>query len=500
MRRKLVWGIILAASISVVGGAYVFFVFLPSLEKTFNEVANQLEDAAPPKKDVRRAEEEAAIRNRREAARQKRDNSERRAAEETARRRRQQEAQKPPSSANGDSADKARRPFEFEIQKADDSYTVVRVFYATDRNKKDMTDPKEIYGIERSELTYGFTEVSIPKDHRVGELESPSIWKLEFKEDPEKHVVLLKVEELEKDKYFQEISNRVRESSSKSAFLFVHGFNVTFEHAARRTAQMTYDLNFSGAPVFYSWPSQGSYSSYTIDENNIEWTEQHLEMFLVDFAEHSMAEKIYLVAHSMGSRALTKAIAAVAEKDASFREKIEAIILAAPDIDADIFKDSILPKIKPVAKNLTIYASSKDKALIASKQVHGYARAGEVGPKLVIEDGVDTVDASSVDTSFIGHSYYAEAKSIVADLFEILKFHRTANERLNLALLSSNQGNLWVFKPAAKILTKEPPLGGLSPGVVRYIDDETCGDGLIKKIIEGDATNSIQRSISCVPN
>jgi esterase/lipase superfamily enzyme len=58
---------------------------------------------------------------------------------------------------------------------------------------------------------------------------------------------------------------RVNKSGKKSAFIFVHGYNVTFEDAARRTAQMSYDLSFDGAPVFYSWPSQGSLGDYLKD-------------------------------------------------------------------------------------------------------------------------------------------------------------------------------------------------------------------------------------------
>ncbi|WP_429550866.1 alpha/beta hydrolase [Paraburkholderia sp. MM5477-R1] len=42
--------------------------------------------------------------------------------------------------------------------------------------------------------------------------------------------------------------------------LFIRGFKVGFVDAARRTAQMAYDLGFDGAPVFFSWPSQGQFS------------------------------------------------------------------------------------------------------------------------------------------------------------------------------------------------------------------------------------------------
>jgi len=45
--------------------------------------------------------------------------------------------------------------------------------------------------------------------------------------------------------------------------LFVHGYNVSFEDAARRTGQLAYDLGFEGPTVFFSWPSRGSVTAYT---------------------------------------------------------------------------------------------------------------------------------------------------------------------------------------------------------------------------------------------
>ena len=99
----------------------------------------------------------------------------------------------------------------------------------------------------------------------------------------------------------------MRRSKTANAFVFVHGYNVTFEDAARWTAQITYDLGFDGAPTFYSWPSRGSVPAYTIDEQNIEWTQSNLRRFLEDFFTRSQAQNVYLIAHSIGNRALTRA-------------------------------------------------------------------------------------------------------------------------------------------------------------------------------------------------
>ena len=45
-----------------------------------------------------------------------------------------------------------------------------------------IDDLNNAFGTKRSILKYGIVEVSIPHDHRVGEIESPSIWKFEFSE------------------------------------------------------------------------------------------------------------------------------------------------------------------------------------------------------------------------------------------------------------------------------------------------------------------------------
>ena len=100
------------------------------------------------------------------------------------------------------------------------------------------------------------------------------------------------VQRVEADSFFAGVSRRIDQSSTREAFVFVHGYNVTFEDAARRTAQMSYDLAFDGAPIFYSWPSAGSLDGYARDESNIEWTTPHLRDFLSDLALRSGAESI----------------------------------------------------------------------------------------------------------------------------------------------------------------------------------------------------------------
>lgn len=101
----------------------------------------------------------------------------------------------------------------------------------------------------------GTCEVSIPRDHRVGVVERPVWWRFEFRPDPNKHIVLHSISPSTTSAFLAELNGRLDRSQTRMAFVFVHGFNVSFEDAALRTAQLAYDLDFDGAPLMYSWPS-----------------------------------------------------------------------------------------------------------------------------------------------------------------------------------------------------------------------------------------------------
>jgi esterase/lipase superfamily enzyme len=301
------------------------------------------------------------------------------------------------------------------------------------------------YGPERGKLELGTCEVSIPKLHEVGELESPSVLRLEFHEDPNRHVMLLGVRPEPADRFFADLRECVGRSKQKSAFVFVHGYNVSFEDAARRTAQIAYDLKFEGAPIFFSWPSQAGILSYAVDETNVSWAAPHLLSFLTEVAQQSGAQRIHLIAHSMGNRALTSALRDLSLMQKSDRPTFDEVVLTAPDIDADIFVNDIAPAIVKTARRVTLYSSSNDEALIVSKKVHGYPRAGDSGSQLVVLPGIDTVDVSAVDTSLLGHTYYGDNSTVLADIFELLNASKPADQRQWLHPERLGILKYWVF-------------------------------------------------------
>jgi esterase/lipase superfamily enzyme len=327
-----------------------------------------------------------------------------------------------------------------------ENQTWVRVFYATDRRKDIDLRDRISYGATRSDdgkLNYGECTISIPKVHKVGKMESPSILRLEFRPNPKKHIVLAQTISLDQKRFFKNVATSVSRSKAKDAFVFVHGYNVSFEDAARRTGQITFDLSFIGAPIFYSWPSNGHIADYIKDETNVSWSAPHFEHFLSLLAAHSGAARIHIIAHSMGNRIICDALKHIAASP-DRAMKFNHLVLAAPDIDADTFRE-LAATLQMLSVRVTLYESSNDKAILASKRLHGSPRAGE--PLLVIP-GLDTVDASAISTDFLSHSYFSDNWPLLADIHSILAFDRTPAERFGLAKMTDPRGEYYAFRKA----------------------------------------------------
>jgi esterase/lipase superfamily enzyme len=128
------------------------------------------------------------------------------------------------------------------------------------------------------------------------------------------------------------------------------------------------------------------------------------------------------------------------------------IVLTAPDIDAAVFAD-LAQSFRHVGERVTLYASSNDEALKASKKVHGYQRAGESAPEVLVIPGIDSIDVSRVDTSLLGHSYFGDNCSVISDLLGLLRKREPPDRRTGL---QKQQKGYWLFSANSAC----PPPGG----------------------------------------
>jgi esterase/lipase superfamily enzyme len=225
--------------------------------------------------------------------------------------------------------------------------------------------------------------------------------------------------------------------------MFIHGFNVGFDDAVYRTAQLSSDLQWKGMTLLYSWASNGQLVRYSADIENNDKTVTALKGFLLDTASRTGVTSIHVIAHSMGNRALANALHQIALAQAHESVRIQNLVLTAPDIDADVFRD-IAAEVAKTAKRTTLYASSRDKALMLSKKRAVYPRAGDA-TEIVIVDGVDSIDATALRTDFVSHSYYGDSDPVLTDIHHLLT-HGTPPPRFGLQGVPKNAPKYWRFQ------------------------------------------------------
>lgn len=335
-------------------------------------------------------------------------------------------------------------------------YLEIPIFFATDRAPAPDVGIDPFFTGERGDgsLIFGVARVSVPDDHRQGALEKPRWWKLQFSEDPERFIVVLGVEPNERAAFVARARDLITNAPLRDALIFIHGYNVSFADGARRAAQIAYDLNFEGLTMLYSWTSEGTTFltkkraalSYMVDRGNaMTWSPKRFQQFLTLALAELGAASVHAIAHSMGNEVLVNALqsfdtGALPPGSAQLRQ----IIFAAPDVDAAHFRD-LAEQFHKRAQRCTLYASSKDKALVASQVLQKYARAGQAGDGIVVVQGVDTIDASELDTGFMSHSYIGDRTSILSDVYYLIRKDIPPDERF-LAAVEGEGGRHWMFR------------------------------------------------------
>lgn len=324
-------------------------------------------------------------------------------------------------------------------------FSVVPVYYATDRKPSGKQDPGKFFtgNPDPSNLHFGKCMVSIPAIHELGEIERPKWWKAEFAENPGKHVALKEIRPLSEEDFYGEMRWDVTLADRKEALVYIHGFNVSFGEAAMHAAQIVYDVSFKGVPLLYSWPSKGEVAKYRKDGRRNAATVPNLEYFLESLAANGGFDQIHIVAHSMGNQALAQTLMNLAEENPE-NPLFGQVILAAPDVDSREFVEVIAPAIRRTAHNVTLYASAKDKALLLSQLINKGVRAGAGGEDCVVTPFAETVDASDIDTDFLGHSYFSNTWLLINDLYYLINKGLSADQRF-LRVKTKQGWKYWAF-------------------------------------------------------
>ena len=219
--------------------------------------------------------------------------------------------------------------------------------------------------------------------------------------------------------------------------LFVHGFKVSFSESILRAAQLGHDLNIEGAVAAFSWPCSKELvkngipvlnwkERYRDDEKRIAASIPGITEWIAKLGR--LEGTLNIVAHSMGNRGLLGALLNLIEGAESLN--LGQVFFTAPDVDQTEFVEHA-GKVIGSCNRATLYASLRDRALWASRQLAGGARAGLV-PPFAVCDGLDTIDVKdsfSVLSFATGHSYYAEHASVLRDVRSLIADSRPPNIR-----------------------------------------------------------------------
>jgi esterase/lipase superfamily enzyme len=155
----------------------------------------------------------------------------------------------------------------------------------------------------------------------------------------------------------------------------------------------------------------------------------------------------------MGADATSQAIAELADEGKIF----DQIILAAPDIDREVFRDQLAPRMAKTAGRMTLYCSKNDWALIASKTFNDAPRAGDSSIGALVLDEVDTVDASDIDTDLLGHSYFGDCIPLLDDVRQLFYANRPPIERSLIPWPVGMQKVYWTLPEANAAIEQDAP-------------------------------------------
>lgn len=237
------------------------------------------------------------------------------------------------------------------------------------------------------------------------------------------------------------LRQRLIESDRKDVYIFVHGFNNSFEDSLFRVAQLWHFMGRPGVPVAYSWPAgYGGLFGYAYDRESGEYTVFHLKRFLVAMAQSPHVERIHLIAHSRGADVAVTALRELnihyKARGLSTREqlKLENLVLAAPDLDADVFEQRFaIEDLHLVAGRTTVYLSQSDLALTFSNWLFGgRRRLGNLSPKEFTTDARQKMSKlnkfSLIECQVRGystsHDYVFAHPAVLSDVVLLLRDNR----------------------------------------------------------------------------
>ena len=313
-----------------------------------------------------------------------------------------------------------------------------RVFIITTRAASEVVGAF-FSGARAPELGLASVDVTVPPTHVVGQLERSR----SLPPDPRKYFAVVDPMVFPNRSGFVSQIDRelaTRPASERKVLLFVHGYNNTTSDAVLRLTQFVQDTDYSGVPVLFTWASAASAPRYVYDLNSALVARAKIPE-MGSILQQTNARDVDIFAHSMGCLLTMEGLVDAAQDGRlGNMTRIKHIILAAPDIDLDLFRSQLSQLPESVRNKIYILVSKDDAALRFSRVIAGgVPRVGATDATVLEQLGVTVIDLSQVDDSSSGsHSKFAGSPEVVqligAGLSRSTRFGVEGNQPLDRIL------------------------------------------------------------------
>ncbi|MFZ1774813.1 MAG: alpha/beta fold hydrolase [Rhizobiaceae bacterium] len=164
-----------------------------------------------------------------------------------------------------------------------------------------------------------------------------------------------------------------RKNGKPQIGVFVHGYNTTYGEAVAHVAEMAAGADGSLTPVLFAWPSSGRPTGYVADRDAAAFSRDALVELISGLTSDKRLGEVTIIAHSMGALLTVEALRQLRLGGETRRFSGLRVILAAPDIDIDLFRSQI-KKIGPLPNPMILLVSPDDRILRLSGRIGGDRR------------------------------------------------------------------------------------------------------------------------------
>jgi esterase/lipase superfamily enzyme len=337
--------------------------------------------------------------------------------------------------------------------------SIYRFFFITNRRDAGGGGPLEerLESEREAALKFGFFDTRIKPSLGLGMLINPTEW---FQSE---ELQIKNSQSLKQAAFVEQVQKLVRESPHRSLLVVVHGYRTQFESALRMTAFVGHVLDINAPILVFDWPAnqgdslRGYRRARQVAEASGEDLARALELIIRDIRP----ERLWLLANSMGAQVVVDAFGLLHQRGdfADAETEIEEVVFTAPDVDHEKLNRQFKQEIKDLARRLTVYVSSNDRALLISRLINRRKRGGEstLSPDMLEEavrvadliepdsDQIVLVDVTPVNRTRNFHNFSLETPEFFDDLFLRLTKDELPQSRL-IYQVSTPEGKVyWVL-------------------------------------------------------